>query len=36
MSGIWFGYLAMGILLLVALVLGYQDRKARHKQRHLR
>lgn len=36
MENLWFGYLAVGILLLVAVVLGYQDRKARRHERHAR
>lgn len=34
MNGIWFGYLAVAILLVVSLVLDYLDRKARRHGRH--
>ena len=34
MTGVWFGYLAVAILVVVSLVLGYQDRKARRRERH--
>lgn len=36
MSGIWYGYLAIVFLVVVALVLGYQDRKARRRDHHAR
>jgi hypothetical protein len=33
-NGIWYGYLAGGILVVVAFVLGYLDRRSRKKERH--
>ena len=31
--GVWYGYLAVGILIMVALVVGYLDHKARKQQK---